>query len=254
MALNSDSGNLKVVRHDPDRDRRIKIILSLLVVVLGAFAYWYGGSSANQVSSQLELQNLSLEERVEVLQTDNQQLRQRVAILESSGKIDREAANNVRVMVRQLEDEKDQLNKELTFYKSVMAPEDLKPGIRVAGLDLVSGATPDSYKMRLVISQVARLNPFLKGWLSVSLSGETNGEPETLSLHKLAGLKESSTPLGFRYFQALPDHRGFLEFQLPEGFQPESIHVAVRVQKGSVKNFDQTFDWDKELAVDVQQN
>ena len=254
MALSSDSGNLKVIRHDPVRDRRIKIILAVLVVVLGAFAYWYGGSSANQVSNKLQLQNMSLEERAEALQKDNEYLRQRNAILDSAGKIDREAANNVRVLVRQLEEEKEQLNKELTFYRSVMAPENLQPGIRIAGLELAVGEKTNTYKMRLVIFQVARLNPFLKGELSVSLSGKKNGKAETVSLHKLAGLEESSSALGFRYFQALPDSLGFLEFQLPEGFQPESIHVAVRVQKGAVKNFDQTFEWDKELAADVQQD
>ena len=254
MALSSDSGNLKVIRHDPVRDRRIKIIFSVLAVVFGVLAYWYGGNSASQISTKLQLQNMTLEERAEALQKDNEMLRQSVAVLESAGKIDREAANNVRVLVRELEEEKEKLNKELTFYKSVMAPEELPSGIRVAGLDLMPGDQENIYRIRLVISQVARLNPFLKGRLTVSLTGLQNGKSETISLHKLAGLKESSSDLGFRYFQALPENRGFLEFQLPEGFQPENIHVAVRVQKGSVKNFDQTFEWDKELAVDVQQD
>ncbi|OED42830.1 hypothetical protein ACH42_11635 [Endozoicomonas sp. (ex Bugula neritina AB1)] len=253
MALNSDNGKLKVIRHDPARDRRLKIILFVLIVVLGVVAYWYGGNSANQVSNQLQLENLSLEDRVEILQKDNKRLRQQVTVLESAGRVDREAINNVRVLVRQLEEEKEQLNKDLTFYKSVMAPEDLEPGIRIAGLDLIAGSAQNTYKIRLVISQVARLNPFLKGQLSVSLSGQRNDKSETISLHKLAGLKESTTALGFRYFQALPDNRGFLEFQLPEGFQPDSINVAVRVQKGMVKNFNQTLEWDKELAADVQQ-
>lgn len=254
MALNSDSGKLRVVRYDPVRDRRIKSGLLVFVLVLGALAYWYGGSTASQMSNQLQLQNMSLEDRTDILLADNQRLRQRVTVLESAGKIDREAVNNVRVLVRQLEEEKEQLKKELVFYKSVMAPEELEPGIRVAGLDLVAGEAPNSYKIRLVISQVARLNPFLKGQLSVLVSGQQNHKTETLSVHKLAGLNESGTALGFRYFQALPDHRGFLEFQLPDGFLPDKIHVAVRVQKGAVKHFEQTFEWDKELGVDVQQD
>ena len=253
MTLNSDSGKLKVIRHDPTRDRRIKIFLIVLVIVLGGGIYWYASSSANQVSNRLQLQNMSLEERAQAVQKDNDALRQRIAILESAGKIDREAVSNVRVMVRQLEEEKELLNRELTFYRSVIAPEDLAPGIRIAGLDLVAGNEANTYKIRLVISQVARLNPFLKGRLSVSLSGKQDKKNETFSLHKLAGLDESTTALGFRYFQSLPESRGFLEFKLPDDFQPESIQIAVRVEKGSVKNFDQTFEWDKELAVDVQQ-
>ncbi len=253
MALNQDGGTLKVIRHDPIRDRRIKIALVVFVFAMGLLAYWYGGSNAHQLSDRLQLQNLSLEDRAKVLQKDNEVLRQRIAILESASKIDQEATSNVRALVRQLEEDKEQLKKKLTFYKSVMAPENLESGIRIAGLDLVAGKAADTYKIRLVVSQVARLNPFLKGQLFVSVSGMQGRKKETLSLLKLAGFKGKSTDLGFRYFQALPDDKGFLEFVLPKDFQPEKIHVAVRIQKGSVKNFDQIFDWNKELKIDVQE-
>ena len=253
MPLSKDSSKLRVVHHDPEREKRIKIILVVGFIFLGVGAYWFGGSKANNQNVRLESRNLSLSERASLLQKENGELHQRVAILESSSKIDREAANNVRKLVRQLQDEKAELNRELTFYKNIMAPEDLSPGVRVAGFDLEHGAETGQYRFRLVISQIARNNPFRRGSVSVSISGQKDNKKATVSLLRQAGYDDDSAPIGFRYFQAIPEGRGFLEFELPEDFEPEAIHVNGSVQQGASRNINKTYDWKKELAANVQQ-
>ena len=252
MTQNSGCSQHRVVRHDPGRERWGRLLRVLLLLLLVCFAFWYGSREANKRSHRFQLENTSLKGKVKTLEAENEILRQKAVILESSSTIDREAVNNVRVLIRKLEDEKEQLYKDLKFYKSVMAPEELKPGIRVAGLDLEPADKERSYRLKLVVAQVARLNPFVKGVLKVFITGKQGGKAQKLSLHKLAGLEEDSTALGFRYFQSLPDNRGFLDFQLPEGFEPESIDLNVRIHTGGVKNFKQSFEWKKELAADVQ--
>lgn len=253
MPLSKDSSKLRVVHHDPEREKRIKIILVSAFLLLGLGAYWFGGNKANNLNIRLESRNLSLAERTSLLQRHNEELQQRVAILESSSKIDRESANNVRKLVRQLEDDKATLNRELTFYKNIMAPEDLAPGVRVAGFDLEYGDEPGHYRFRLIISQIARDNPFRRGSVSVTISGQKDNKADTISLLSLAGYDDDSAPLGFRYFQAVPESRGFLKFELPEGFEPETIHVNASIQRGSVRRIDKTYEWKKELATNVQQ-
>lgn len=253
MPLSKDSSKLRVVHHDPEREKRIKIILVAGFILLGIGAYWFGGSKANNQNMRLESRNLSLSDRASLLHKENEELHQQVAILESSSKIDREAANNVRKLVRQLQDEKAELNRELTFYKNIMAPEDLSPGVRVAGFDLEHGAEPGQYRFRLVISQIARDNPFRHGSVSVSISGQKDKKPTTISLLRQAGYDDDSAPLGFRYFQAIPEGRGFLEFELPEGFTPETVHVNGSIQRGVVRKIQKTYEWKKELATNVQQ-
>ena len=231
MSLKSDSGKLRVVNHDPVKERRIKIILAVAVVLLGVFIYWYGGSEASDKNTRLQFKNETLQEQVIRLNSDNEDLLQRVAVLESSGKIDREAVNEIRKLVVTLESDKAELQKELAFYKNIMAPEDMTRGVRVAGIDLLKGEEPGSYRLRLVIAQIALDNPFLKGTLSVTLKGENRkGKTETLSVLRLAGYGQATMNLGFRYFQSLPDSRGFLEFTLPEGYTPETLNVSVRVK------------------------
>ncbi|WP_066018027.1 DUF6776 family protein [Endozoicomonas atrinae] len=251
--MHPDSGKLRVIRHDPKRDQLIRIFLLVFIALLGGFAYWYGGNHAGQNLDQVQQQNISLESRARVLQEENSELRQRLGILESASKMDREAVNNVRLLVKKLEEEKEQLHKELTFFKSILAPEDMSTGVRVAGFSLLEGNASGQYRLRLVISQVARSNPFLKGTLSVSLIGEKDGKAQIIPLQELIESDQVITRLGFRYFQALPSDREYLDFNIPEGFQPAEVKVMVQITSGIRQSFEQIYQWDKELVADVRQ-
>lgn len=225
----------------------------VFIALLGGFAYWYGGNQAGQNLNQVQQQNTRLENKARVLQEENEELRQRVGILESANKMDREAVNYVRLLVRKLEEEKEQLHKELTFFKSILAPEDMSTGVRVAGFSLLQGNKSGQYRLRLVISQVARRNPFLKGTLAVSLIGEKDGKAQTIPLQALIASDQIITRLGFRYFQALPSDREYLDFNIPEGFRPAEIKVMVQITSGIKQSFEQIYQWDKELLADVRQ-
>ncbi|WP_257263730.1 DUF6776 family protein [Endozoicomonas sp. ONNA2] len=251
--MHPDSSKLRVIRHDPKRDQLIRIFLLLFIALLGGFAYWYGGNHASLNLARLRQQNIHLENNARVLQEENMKLRQRVGILESASKMDREAVNNVRLLVKQLEEEKEQLHKELTFFKSILAPEDMSTGVRVAGFSLLEGEASGQYRLRLVLSQVARSNPFLKGTLSISLIGEKDGMAQTIPLQKLIASDQVITRLGFRYFQALPSDREYLDFTVPEGFHPSEIRVTVQITSGIKQSFEQIYQWDKELLADVRQ-
>ena len=254
MLRPSDDNNFKVVQ----QGSRSKLLILLGVVLAFSamllFAFSWGGRYQSDRNEQLEKINVNLRGQVGYLETENQQLLQRVAIFESAQKVDRLALENIRLLVRGLEDDKARLNEELTFYKKIIAPEDIEPGVRVHDLDLVSGDDARHYRFRLVISQVSENNRFLKGKVSVTIVGHSRGSEKKLSLFELAGLGSSSLPLGFRYFQELPESQDFFEFTLPEGFLAKSIQVAVDIRSGSVKNLNETFDWNKELVANVGQD
>lgn len=250
--MHSNGSKLKVIHHDPKRDQLVRILLLISIALLVGFAYWYGGNHADQNLDEAQQENLLLENRASVLQEENNEFRQQLAILESAGKMDREAINNVRILVKQLEEEKEQLHKELTFFKNILAPEDMTTGVRVAEFSLLEGRAPRQYRLRLVISQVANSNPFLKGTLSVSLSGEEDGKTRSIPLKQLAEPDQVMTRLGFRYFQAFPGDRDYLDFTVPEGFQPAELRIAVQITSGIKQDFEQIYQWDKELLADVQ--
>lgn len=245
---------MRVTRYDPKRDQLIRIFLSIFIALLGGFAYWCGSSRGGEDAEDIRKQNLVLENQTRALQEHNSELRQRLTLVESARKMDREAVNNVRLLVRQLEDEKEELLKELSFFKSIMAPEDGTTGVRVASFNLLRGSEPGHYRLRLVLSQVQRSNPFLKGTLSVSLLGEKEGKAETLELSQLVEAGQNVKSLGFRYFQTLPSDKEYLDFTLPDGFQPAEIKVVVQITSGVKQKVELVYQWHQELAKDVREN
>ncbi len=228
--------------------------LALLILLTGLLAlfYFWGEHSADDRSYQLEQLKLQLQERNEALEDQQQDYLHKITLLESARKIDKLALESIRGIVRGLEDEKAGLKKELAFYRNIIAPEDADPGVRVHTLDLLSGDDTGRFRFRLVVSQVSRSNPFLRGSLSVSITGLMNDEQKTLSLFKLAGLDNPSHPLGFRYFQSLPENRDYFDFELPDGFSPKLILVSVKIRSGSIQQLKEEFDWDKELSTSHQ--
>ena len=252
--MQQDKNKLKVIRVDPKRDQLIRAFLLIFVALLTGFAYWYGGNRGDLHTKQVRQQNAALHSQAQMLQEHNSELRQRLTLVESARKMDREAVNNVRLLVKQLEDEKEELLKELSFFKSIMAPEDGATGVRVASFNLLAGSEPGQYRLRLVLSQVHRNNPFLKGTLSVSLLGEQEGKARTLELSQLVEAGQYVETLGFRYFQSLPSDREYLDFTLPDGFQPAEIKVRARITSGIRQNVELVYQWHQELAKDVRQN
>ena len=250
--MQQDKNKLKLTRFEPKRDQLIRILLLTFVALLAGLAYWYGGNRGGLQEEQARQKSVSLQ--AEVLREQNSELRQRLALVESARKMDLEAVNNVRLLVRQLEDEKEELLKELSFFRSIMAPEDVATGVRVASFSLLEGRAPGSYRLRLVLSQVQRSNPFLKGTVSVFLLGEKEGKAQTFELSQLVEAGQSVATLGFRYFQTLPGDREYFDFTLPNGFQPAEIRVQVRITSGVRQSIESVYQWHQELAKDVRQS
>ena len=250
-SLNS-TGAMRVVRHDPVRERRLQLLLVALFISFGVVAYWFGASRVVDESEGLKQENRQLSTDVTRLERQNEKLASRVAVLERSSQIDRQAAENVRVLVRELEQEKAELSKTMAFYQSVIAPKDLNEGVRLNAFDLIPGDKPNHYQLRMVVSQVSRSNSFIRGTLRARVKGERDGQSVSLSLLELAGAGDTPT-LGFRYFQSFPDDRGLLDFELPEGFKPESITVNINIRNGGTRNLEESFDWhEPKLAANSQ--
>ena len=240
-------GNLKVVPHDPEKERRQRIILIMTFLVSVAVSYWLGGRISDTEAARLNNENIRLEKSNKTLITEREKFAQRAAILERTGQVDKESIKNIRGLIRELEGEKADLTKDLAFFKSVLAPENTAQGVRLHELELLPGDAENRFLVRLVVSQVARDNPFLKGTMSVEIEGLSGGKKKTLSLLELAGMDKSQA-LGFRYFQAFPEKDDYMQLEIPPGFTPQKIRVAIKVRRGAVKNIIKTYSWNQELA------
>ncbi len=240
---------LQVVAHDPGRARRTQLLVTLLLAGIAVASFYLGvGMAARDIEilrSELittKAENGELTEEMDIL-------RRRVAILERGSWINREAAEDVRRELVQLRDEKNALNRDLSFYRNIMDPGNADQGVSIQRLELrkVSEGRALNYQWRFTVVQQAKQHAFQKGRIQVRVVG-LNGEQQ--ASHNLGALSaefpEKGQDLGFRYFQSHPDESAWGTLELPKNFEPETLEVTIRLTSPARKVITKTYEWHTE--------
>ena len=153
--------------------------------------------------------------------------------------VDRRALEMVR---RELAAQKERiadLEEELRFYQSLMAPGEIAQGLSLRAIELVARQEPGRYAYRIVVQQEARKHELLKGNLYVEVVGLLGEEQVIYPLSELsADLEEAEVALRFRYFQSIEG-----ELVLPEGFEPKGVSVVAVVSTPRKAEAREQFPW-----------
>ncbi len=190
------------------------LLLVIIAFVLGALCYDYAKlhylpKAAVKVDNSAEY--------VKQLHTQAQTLAARNIELA----VEREANDNMQLMFGEQSAKQKELERELAFYRSVMAPENSADGVAINGLELTPSIEPRQYRIKLVLTQLEKRKRSLSGRSEITLEGLQQGK--TVSL-KLSDLTEDSFKFQFRYFQILEG-----EFTLPDGFSLSRVKAKVIV-------------------------
>ncbi|ABV86311.1 DUF6776 family protein [Shewanella pealeana] len=135
--------------------------------------------------------------------------------------LEREANSDMQAMFVEQNAKQKELERELAFYRSVMAPENIADGVAINGLELEPSLEPRQYRIKLVLTQLEKRKRSLAGRSEITFVGLQDGK--TVSL-KLSDLTDASFKFKFRYFQVLEG-----EFTLPEGFSLSRVKAKVIV-------------------------
>ncbi len=201
-------------------ERKIRpsnVYLCLLVLV----AFTSGGVSYNLWSEQ----NLSVvDSNTEHTDTLVKQLKNQAQVMASKNlelTLEREANDEMQQLFSEQHQKQRELERELSFYRSIMAPENNADGVSINGLELTPTLLPRQYRLRLILTQLKKRKQSLKGMAEIKLVGAQNGEAVELDVAKLADVQLN---FKFRYFQILDT-----EFTLPEGFELSYLKTKVIV-------------------------
>ena len=123
---------------------------------------------------------------------------------------------------RQLVEQK-KLEKELSFYRSVMVNDADIEGVAIDRVELSQGLMPEHYQLRLILTQLQKrkIKVKAKAQAIVMLIGFQNDQAAELSLNELVDKKLT---FEFNYFQIMDT-----DFVLPTGFNLQRISVTVKV-------------------------
>jgi predicted transcriptional regulator len=165
-----------------------------------------------------------------------------LAIQRTRHDVDRQALELVRKELAGQKEEIAGLEEGMAFYRSLISPGEIAPGLSLRGLELKAGEQSREYFYRIVVQQEARTHEQLKGSLSVVISGQKGGKPVKYSLADLSDdFKAGGDALQFRYFQSVEG-----ELVLPDGFEPDTVRVNARTVSPHAFDIGEEYPWQLE--------
>lgn len=228
--------NLVVRPHRPWKMRLLWAIAFVVVVMAFYGAFEYGRIQGGYDRSLAQQEKRELRRELAQERETVRKLRERVALLERSSEVDREARERVRQEVASLQDEILELREELAFYRGIVSPEDGQRGLKVQSFWVRPREEAGHYAYRLMLIQAVKHDSRVRGTVSVTIHGVRDGESHAIDLAEVSD--EDEMAFSFRYFQGFKG-----EMVLPEGFTPRQIEVSVRPSGRGRDNVTRTYDW-----------
>jgi cell division protein FtsB len=212
--------------HGAGRTWLVRLFLALLVVFTGYLVFEYGRITAGY-------------DVVDGLDRQIEELKQEIALLETHREIDREAYKEVESSLIKLQAKIQEQRDAIAFYRGIVSPADGNSGLRVQDLKLTRGASEREFNLRLVLVQVMKHDRKVSGDVAVSIEGNEDGEGKIYALTDLLPADaDKAWPFSFRYFQDFDR-----QLLLPDGFEPERVHVEVRSKTRSISSIEESFAW-----------
>lgn len=236
------TGQLVIRRHAPWQRRTLAVVALVLAGALLYAMYEWGRYDAghNQLATVMERRELL--GRVESLEQANEDLRGRIAAVDTARDVDQQSYADVERTLGELQAQVLRQSEELTFYRGIVAPADGIGGLRIQRFEILPGGSDRHFRLRLVLVQSMRQDAVVSGTVSIDLEGALNQNPARIPLTEATG-SSGATPItfSFRYFQNLEQ-----DVTLPEGFEPLAINVEVRSPRQPVVR--QSFSWQVQAA------
>jgi len=210
--------------------------ICLILVSLWA-AFEYGRNSAGFDIAGTDAYIDQLKKQLEESQAEIVETNRRATMLERNNQIDDDASGQLKKTLAQAQNEKLELKKELSFYKSIVAPEQGARSVAIQTIQLKKNEA-GGYHYTIMVSQRGRNDQIARGTVAVSIEGKNEGKPVTLQLADVSKDVKKPMKFGFKYFQKF---EGVMI--LPDAFQADSLLVKVKPSTGKIKAVEEQFAW-----------
>jgi hypothetical protein len=231
------AGERRIVRGLSAKRRAVFYALVVVAALTGLVAAFESGRlSAGYSTLDTALERRALLKDLEEAHARIMALETQVAHFEVSSRIDKEANAQIEKSLADLDGRLGEQAQELAFYRSVVSPKDVAPGLRIVRLQILPATQALHYRLRIVLVQGGRPQGTVSGTLAVSVDGQQAGQVVNLPLDLgTPGRKEFA--FGLRSFQELEP-----EIVLPADFVPQRVQLEAR-PKGAEAPLRETVPW-----------
>ena len=125
------------------------------------------------------------------LQEERVALQDRVLMLERTTSVDKQTAALLQDEIKTLQETIYTLKGELEFYQGIMDSTRDSKGLNVHGIYIEPLSQPQAYRLKLVLTHVAKSSILAEGSMTISIVGTQNAEVQHLMIEDIAtGLAE----------------------------------------------------------------
>jgi hypothetical protein len=213
--------------------------------VLLAAALWAGFELGQErVTSLMQPELVDLDkERLELI-AQREALREELAaalrervISERSHQIDRETTRALTDQLKEAQDARLDLNRELAYLKRLVQ-EGHRGAIRVQDLRIVSEGTPKLFRYAFTLTQVVPGFAESTGHIRFEIEGRNPSGVVTLSLEDLPSAEPRTLPIALEYLQSLSG-----SFALPDDFEPSGVLIGIEPSDDRLIPTSESFPW-----------
>ncbi|MBN8738667.1 MAG: hypothetical protein BGP24_12105 [Lysobacterales bacterium 69-70] len=182
------------------------------------------------------------------LRSENEQLKQRVAVLERADQVDKVASSDLQQTLREREEEIAGLRTDLGFYARLVGGGARREGLAVHSVHVEPVKDSRAWNVVVTLTQNMKRSQSSEGRLQIAIEGVANGQLRNLSWNDLAAGDSAGLPFSFKYFQRVSG-----TVMLPAGFSPNRIKVVAEASGGGGR-VEQGFAWSEAQAAEESSN
>lgn len=216
--------------------RNRRIALAVLVALSLAFGAWGLWRVLSPVSADTRAQLASSESARERLQSEYEELQQRVATLSRSDQISREANRDLQGTLAERDEQIAGLRADVAFYERLVGATAQRRGLSVHALAMQPQAG-SVWHFQSTLTQNLNRGAVSSGRLTLEIEGTRGGKLHTLNWDALRQQEDAAgVEYSFKYFQQVEG-----DVILPEGFSP--VRVTAHLEPRSGPQVEQSFTW-----------
>ena len=235
--------HVRIQKYNPAR-RRIVFLLSVLGLLGICWGFYNLGFKTSGYDHKIANEEIRLlQAQVAQLEDQRAQLLRNLALFQRSTEIESQASKEVKQTLNTLETRVMELNEELTFYKSIVSPSEMRRRLSIQNFQLVRAEDKNKFSYKLMLTQVQGNNQIAKGSVKFKLAGKSNGKRMTLSLVDLSDRKRETITFAFKYFQSLEGN-----LTLPAGFTPFNLEIQINPRSKKLAAIQKSYSWREALA------
>lgn len=238
------SGSFRVRPHRPVRSA--VVILALLAGLgVGAWQLYelgvrhggYHADKARATEARLRIEVDELRERITKMANRN-------TLLERAERIERQSREDLRGVLEQREARLAQLEEELSFYRNLVSPSDMQPGLHVRRFSMaaVAGDSRD-YRYELVLTQLHGNDTYASGRVDLALHGRRGRQEVRLAAEELHAGDDPGTEFRFKYLQTLTGR-----IRIPPGLVPGRVELRLVPEGDRLEPLEESYSWSSLLS------